>query len=750
MDDWAQRKARARAAQERYQERLRTDPDLAARRAESVRRSEQKRLGNRGQERAEHDNRTRPGRKDSRTNRKRPPRGAPWVVSTIDGEGFEFDDGQRYSLLHVYGRREPLTAEGGLGTHEILEYILSLPSSFALLGFGLNYDVEHWLRDLSDAEYLALTNGGQEIVWHGFRLRWIPGKMLVIQRGGYRREVLDTLGWYQTSLVSALRSYGLPVPEEVSAGKGARGGFAWADLPEVRRYAEAEGIVARHLHLALHAAVNGGLAALGMAPLQKRELYGPGALAKRLLRETNWREENPLCPLPALPDLPEGFPFLAAYYGGRIEAAAIGEWQEVEDWDLHSAYPAALSRLPSWAPGDYAYAEGDEARAAWAARPIGMALLEWQFPEGWDWYPFPYRTHAGNLHFPSCGRAWVMSPEYWAAPQDSVRVLAAVWLRRTEGLGDGQTPGPARGTLPAMITRAYETRARLEAEGNAGERGVKLMLNSISGKLIQQVGRSPEKPGDFSDLSSAWYTSWTRAQVWRTIYAADAHVGHRVLSVQTDGVVALPGVLQPEEGAGLGQWERETWHGYRQFGAGLYTAAGGLRRMRRRGFPAFDAEQAWRVVRGEQDMLAARYRLFVGRRHALAEPSLRCWTPGHEGAPDTTLGESRYQWRETVRVYVPSLGSKRTEPWVSARSRKRPEEQAARAAAWRRRHWPADDALWTTPKPNLAWAAGIVSAPYTPRWRRSDAWVAPAETPQEGDALSPAEEARIETYEDTP
>ena len=768
------RQAQAAARWARYQARLREDPELAARRMEAVRAAERRRRERlraapespAAAARRAHDSRPRPGRKDERGSRPGRSRGRPFLIAPIDGEGFEWEDGQRYGLLHVLGRRAPLTAAEGLRTKDVLEWIMELPSNWALLGFALTYDVENWLSELPDEAYLALTNGGAEVTWEGYRLRWIPGKILAIQRGRRRREVMDCWGYHQSSLLSALAAYGIPAPEAVTTGKAARGGFRWNALPEVTRYAVSESVAMRHLAVALQRDVNEGLAAVGMAPLGRRELYGPGALARRLLRDTDWRGEHPLHPrgsplAPAVPpwfwDRPEcrrwnpaaveDFPFTAAYAGGRIEAAALGEWAEVEDWDLHSAYPCALSRLPRWDGGAYRWMPAEEAQASLDAAPVGMYLLRWRLPPGWDWYPLPYRSPGGNLCWPEAGMGWVMSPECHAAlescPPGSIAVEGACILAGTDGWGTGLREGPAPGALPAAIVRAYAVRERLAAEGSGGQKGIKVMLNGVSGKLIQQVGRSPTKPGDFSDVASAWYTSWTRAMVWRAIAGAGAQEGGRVLSVQTDGIVALPGTLSPEEGPGMGCWERAAWRGYRQYGAGLYTAEQGLRRMRRRGFPEFDPEAAWAVVTGQRADAVTRYRLFVGRRHALAAPDLPCWTPGAAGAPDTTLGASRLQWRELERAYVPSLGSKREEPWrVGVPSSWPSSRVAASGAAWRAA---VGLPLWCPPKAAMDWLGrGCMSQPYRLRWRAAEEWVASDAAPAEGgDGISAAEEARL-------
>lgn len=634
----------------------------------------------------------------------------PIDIHPIDGEGFEWplDGGHtesRYGLLQCLGA-DPLWARRGLSTEAVLSYLCHLPAKWALVGFGLQYDFENWLRDLPDDLYLRLVNGSGEedgeknegVTWRGFRIQMIPRKIFVVEttaanlegsaarkpEARIRRTVYDAQGFYQTSLVSALKKAGITVQAEIEAGKAARGGFRWQDRASVAAYNLAELQSMQALFGGTVRQVNAGLERAKMKMrLGSRDLYGPGSLAKKFLREIDFPAEHPH---PALP--PEAkvyleaqhathwggrrpwlarFPFSAAYYGGRIEAAAVGRFSAAFDYDLHSAYPAALSRLPAWRVGDLRWAEGQEAQAVVDSGFVGMYLTEWSCPEGMDWGPLPYRAGNGNVFFPREGQSWVMSPELAAARDTSIpcRVTAALYLDHTAGAGAGLQP--VRSRSGKAIAAAYAFRQQLVTEGSDAEKAFKLILNSVYGKLWQQVGVNPDRDaGLFCDLAGAWITSWTRAMVWRA--AAPYATGQRIIAIQTDGLCsAVP--LTLDEGPGLGQWESEELRDYRQFLPGIYDHANPKagqpdepeRLGKTRGFSKrFSHDEAWEVVRGQAPSYRYRFRYFVGRRHALAQPSATCWYPGTED--ETTQGESRLQWRETAKQFTVALGSKRTDP----------------------------------------------------------------------------------------
>ena len=670
-----------------------------------------------------------------------PPR--PYDLVPIDGEGFEWPvephdlaDGtrveteSRYCLLQALGH-PALLDPAGISTQEVIRYLGRIGSDKAIVGFGLGYDFECWLKDIPDDLYLRMVNDGESVEWEGHEISLIPRKIFTVHTTAgavygdkarnpdtvIRRTVMDAAHYYQTSFEKALQRQGIPVPKAITEGKAKRGRFVWSDLKEVREYNFAELMTMKRLFDATKADVNEGLKEAEL-PFQigPRDWYGPGALARKFLRHVRWTEEHPILDMPeevgqALVSLPGAhswsapyvrrLPFSAAYKGGWVESGAIGRFAKAQDDDLHSAYPCAMARLPRWSAEDGRWTSDSAQASAWArADMVGMFLIQWSLPDDWDYYPFAYR-HKHNVFFPQHGQSWVMSCELQAAIQTcgwtpeepyigqpapeededlqvrhrlaqtdrpGIRVLAALVLAGTEGYGSGlaEPQGDQRATATDAIQDLYVLRQDLVRQGKGSQIAIKLILNSGYGVLWRQVGIDPDQDlGLFSDLSGAWITSWTRAQIWRRIWGR--HTGQQVIAIQTDGVAYLGEPIRSGIGDGLGQWESTTLTDMRQFLPGIYDHDAGVegRKKKTRGFTsAFDPEEAWKVVEGKQLLYSYSYRFFVGRRHALAQP--KKW------------GESRYQWREAQKVFSTRLTSKRAvrETLTEALERLRKEEQS--------------------------------------------------------------------------
>lgn len=631
------------------------------------------------------------------------------TFTSIDGEAHrEAMDRSVYSFLRASGLK-PLVNRQGLHTEEILEYLFTIPPKNVIVGFVLNYDWENWLCDLPDDAYRYIT-GDNEIVpedgsewdlvrkkdgtlhnntikWRGYTLSYFPRKILTVSKPGpggkpRQRRVLDVWGYCQSSFVKACIDWGVASKEEMTSieeGKGKRDIFTWEEMAYIEEYNRQELVLMDKLAEAIFKGVDEAcrIADLPIRPAG-RDLYGPGAIARKLMKEIDW----PSClGRSAIPDKywPEFaetvlqaedlqkvylhvHPIIACYYGGRIEAAATGWWKKVYDADLHSAYPSAITRLPFW-PSKMTFKKFCDPVGSlnWirAKRPLGMFYVMWRFPGGWNWYPFPTRQKKyQNVYYPQNGQGWICSAELFAVldtiPEEqlgNLYVYYAWTIPGKYGYGGGEKalPEGLKSPIARMIERMYTVRAEAKAQGLTGaQMALKLILNSLYGKLLQQVGVTLENPGLFHDLIAAWITSWTRAMIYRAI--APHRKGKNIIAVQTDGIVSkkpldLP--LSPD----LAAWEMEALPDYRQLLPGLYDYDDGKggRKVRRRGMPkTFEFEKAWATMYQPGERYTIRYRTFLGRRLYLAQPN------EFEGL--------LYQWPCMEKHFRPDLGAKRGNP----------------------------------------------------------------------------------------
>lgn len=265
-------------------------------------------------------------------------------------------------------------------------------------------------------------------------------------------------------------------------------------------------------------------------------------------------------------DLTE-FPFAAAFYGGRIECAAVGEFNQpvrdpLRDYDINSAYPFAISNLPWWDAEDLRYVEGFDHK-----NRIGMYLVEWKCPPGCNFYPFPFRSKTGNVFYPREGKGWYMDPEVNAAREvwgDAVHVLHGYVLKDTDGAGDGLTKLPEHKlcTTAKKIDEMAKVRLKAKAEKLSYEKALKLVMNSVYGKLIQQVGSHKF----LNPFAASWITCTCRAIISRTI-GQDKE--NSIISIMTDGILSRK-ELPVNIGTNLGEFELKTFDQAIQFMPGVY------------------------------------------------------------------------------------------------------------------------------------------------------------------------------------
>ncbi|MEM0142391.1 MAG: DNA polymerase [Candidatus Parvarchaeum sp.] len=581
----------------------------------------------------------------------------------IDGEGIKGDNGDKYILLKCH-ELEPLINPQGLGTKEIIDFLFTIPEGYTLVGYGLGYDFENWLIDLTQEEYRKLITG-QRIWFERYKtsIRMVTEKLITVRKylNGKMQErtVYNILHFFQTSFIEALKSFDLDdlVDDTIVSGKENRGRFTLDQLEQIIYYNKVEVAALTKLmetfyHFVLEAFEKSGVG----LEFSEDMLASPGKFGRQLLEITNWSKEHPQYKIPsaAIPDWKSSLaglhpykastemPFAAAYYGGRIECGSLGSYPKLYVNDIRSAYPKGVTLLPSWKYDDFIYTNNAETiQKALIMRNIGMYYVEWNFPNDWDYYPFPFRSKKKNVIFPSQGRSWLMSPEVFAAIDTGLvdfKITRAVILKHTEGEGAGILKRNESTTAKAVKT-IYDKRSEFKKEKNGAEKPLKLVLNAMYGVIFEGLGET------FSDLAGAWITSWTRATLWRAI--APHKQGHIIVQLMTDSVFSkLPLMLPVNEE--LGSWESSIYYDCRILLPGIYDwhTADGARKSKIRGHSkAFDFDAAYAVLAGKSPQYVYEYSHFV--QH------LQSYTQKNK------YGDKLCQWVTATKDYIPSLSTKR-------------------------------------------------------------------------------------------
>lgn len=425
----------------------------------------------------------------------------------------------------------------------------------------------------------------------------------------------DVQGFFQTSFVQALKKWGFkndPRLEIITTGKAARGGFKREDVEDVAAYNKAEMDLLEELMFRVYDSFKAAYEKAGLTfRVNSQTWSGPGVFANDFLKQTHFNEEHGQPSDVMKKKYRRGkrtefgnahaldYPFSLAYYGGRIELAGAGRFGRGYGYDVNSGYPYAISLLPKWSEADfnlYSYiglVNDKKARAFLDRRLMGVYKVRFSFPEGWTWYPFPVRSTEGgspNVFYPRHGVTHIMSAELFAALDTlteeelaNVSILDAFVLENTDGYGDAlsRMPNERLSTTARETFKMAEVRLACKAAGkrlgtkgerpgddtlSTAEKALKLILNSLYGKTVQQIGSHKY----YNDFAAAWITSVCRALLWRAI--APERATNNVLMTMTDGIYSLVRLPFAEARItdALGDWEADGFDFIETFKPGIY------------------------------------------------------------------------------------------------------------------------------------------------------------------------------------
>lgn len=470
-----------------------------------------------------------------------------------DGEGITYEGDSKQSFV-LFGNSLGYRVQGvSLTTDECLEVMLKseIDHPYAIhVGFAFSYDVEMILRDLPMRHLHVLRKRGA-VKWHGYRIEYRSGKWFQItkQVNGkrYTCRIWDVWSFFSTSFIRAVDEYLGEVPEKnlISAGKSARGTFTSEQITEfIVPYWQAE------LKLLVEL-MNTLRTRLYDAGLTIRQWHGPGAISTFAMRKNSVQKFMAECP----EEVNDAAQF--AYAGGRFELFKVGlANQKVYSYDIRSAYPAAIATLPDLANGYWEYVENPTEIAQ-----FGVYEIEFRNIELFSSKPMPYfyRDERSAVHFPNAVNGWYWSPEVAMAKYLGRDVtVKRGWVFH----GDGSRPF-------AWVRDIYNTRAQWKEEGNPSQIALKLLLNSMYGKMAQRVGweRTGSAPRWHQLEWAGYVTSATRAKLFRAML--ESHSKNSLIGVETDGIFSLS-PLSLDLGPGLGQWEATEYDDMLYLQSGFY------------------------------------------------------------------------------------------------------------------------------------------------------------------------------------
>jgi hypothetical protein len=465
----------------------------------------------------------------------------------FDGEGISDSEGvpQRYVM---FGNSLGDWVEGhDLGHETLFEFLLDCkrdnPHSFFVM-FGMNYDVNMFVKDLPRWLVEKLWKN-QKCSYRGYTISYLPSKMFRLSSERGSIVVYDLFSFFQQSFVEALKGFNITSDEDMEkivAGKANRGTFANEDIEMMKDYFFTECRELAKLADALRES-------LKKADVHITKWHGPGAIANYALTKLKMaRYRSPVHPVA---------PY--SYSGGRFEQFQLG-------FHIRSAYPEALALLPSLREG-WGYEKHPT-----EIRPFGFYRIGPHHSDNVACpQPFVWRSAKGNIGYP----AHIDNPSWQVGSVVASALRAGILVDVLEGyypLGESRP-------FAEYINTTYRQRAIWKAEGNTAHIAAKLGMNSIYGKLAQQVGGTAEKLPRWHQLDwAAMVTGYARAKLFDAMSLSP----ETVIACETDSVFSTVPLDLPL-GTNLGEWDLEEHDNILYYQNGIYFTDGANAKYKVRG-----------------------------------------------------------------------------------------------------------------------------------------------------------------------
>lgn len=219
-----------------------------------------------------------------------------------------------------------------------------------------------------------------------------------------------------------------------------------------------------------------------------------------------------------------------SFYGGRFELIQRGFIGECYLYDINSAYPYALTKLPDITKGRWLSSYKIIPNAA-----LGFFRIGANIDDSVKIAPFPFRTKDNRIIYP------IGEFETFVTLEELMAVAGDDRIRYK--IPDSYQFVPNRNCnypFKDFIEHEYYRRLELKANSNPLERAIKIILNSIYGKMAQ---RKNNIMGNlFNPVIASFITGFTRAQLY--MFMRECDLERKVVAFATDSIAVRRRLLK--------------------------------------------------------------------------------------------------------------------------------------------------------------------------------------------------------------
>jgi len=383
--------------------------------------------------------------------------------------------------------------------------------------YNLSYDAECILKLLPE-KILKEYKWKKELrfEYKKYKIHYIDRKKLTISKGNHSVCCYDIAQYYDKKpLDVASESIGIILDPEYLKIKKKRAEFSKfyysRNKRQIRAYCIEDCRLTKELSECWIATFE---AVFGFYP---HNWISAGYLAEKVLINND-------IPIPLFNELQYPIQEIArnSFYGGRFELIKRGYIGECYLYDLNSAYPYSLTTLPDITDGRWFEAKRIHRKAT-----LGFFFIEANVSDKVKIAPFPFVKKNKTICYPSGRfRTFVTLDELLMVKGDSN--IQYTIIESWQFIPNKNCSYPFKD----FIKQQYYKRLELKQENNPLEKAIKIVLNSIYGKMAQ---RTNNVIGNlFNPVIASYITGFTRRQLYD--FTKKNKLDDHVVAYATDSV----------------------------------------------------------------------------------------------------------------------------------------------------------------------------------------------------------------------
>ena len=426
----------------------------------------------------------------------------------------ETDDGDIFLIADSDGNFLDLN---NITFKKVVEFLLHHEGKWIFF-YNLSYDADCILKLLPE-EILKSYKWKKELhfTFGKYVIHYIDKKKLTIRKGNHSVNCYDIMQYYdRKSLLNAYReSIKKPLDDSYLKMKDRRNVFGVPyysrNKKQVRKYCISDCVLTKELS---EYWISVFYQVFGFYP---DNWISAGYLAEKVMLNNGLN-------VPKFNEIEYQIQEIArnSFYGGRFELIQRGYIGECYLYDINSAYPYALTTLFEITDGKWFNSKKINCESK-----IGFFSIIADIDDSVKITPFPFRKKNRTICYP-CGKFQTF------VTLDEIRSIQGDCKIKVTILDSWQfIPNKnCKKPFKDFIDEQYQKRLKLKQENNPLEHPIKIILNSIYGKMAQ---RTNNVIGNlFNPVIASYITGFTRAELYR--FTKKYNLDKQVVAYATDSV----------------------------------------------------------------------------------------------------------------------------------------------------------------------------------------------------------------------